>query len=206
MIKQSILITSTILLLYWGCSPDGCPRKVPSYPLLPQMERYFGNYKLDNYWIYLNQDSTKRDSIFVSNYYYSKDKNSILCIELEYKSFMLESQYLSAEKKLDVEYYADKGCCVNEFDITSKAIDFALFIEGKKEVDSLAIPGGVTALSINRAYNFTLPYNPQLVLPEVTIVHRPNAGRVVFAPDIGIVQYITNYYQDTFTLVKYHIQ
>ncbi len=206
MLKQSILITSTILLLYWGCSPDGCPRKVPSYPLLPQMERYFGNYKPDNYWIYLNQDSTKRDSVFVSNYYYTKSKNLLLCIELESKEFTLVSQYLSAQKNLDVRYLPHNGYSINNFEITSKAIDFAIFIEGKKEVDSLAIPGGVTGLSINRAYNFTLPYNPQLVLPEVTIVHRPNAGRVVFAPDVGIVQYITNYYQDTFTLVKYHIQ
>ena len=207
MYYKVILSTIGLLFLFVGCHDKIChQKKMPFYPLLPIMEKYFGNYKPDNYWIYLNQDSTKRDSIFVSNFEYERMKEPVtLCLELESKIFNLESSYLSAEKKLDVAYTPKGSCCINSFNITSKAIDFAVYIEGREAVDSLMIPAGVSGLSINRVYNYILKHNAQLPLSEVTIVHRPK-GEVVFAPNLGIVQYLTNYYQDTFTLVKYHIQ
>lgn len=72
------LLFTSILLFYSACNKERCNN--PTYvPRAKLMEEYFGNYKPGAYWIYLNRDSTKRDSIWVDNFRTAKGMNKYNC-------------------------------------------------------------------------------------------------------------------------------
>ena len=45
-----------------------CREPLKSYGFLPEMTKYFGMFKNDNWWVYVNQDGTKQDSIYITDY------------------------------------------------------------------------------------------------------------------------------------------
>lgn len=74
-------------------------------PTVPLILEYFGNYKPGNYWIYENQDGTKRDSIYVSEYstketksIESSKKDQSDCIKYDKIEFYLNSKYFEDKK------------------------------------------------------------------------------------------------------------
>src|SRR5690606_30168763 len=66
------------------------------------MDEYFGNYKPGAYWIYLNRDSTKRDSIWVDNFEAERELDNISCITSNETFFDMHCTYLDTTKKLRV--------------------------------------------------------------------------------------------------------
>ena len=83
-----------------GLNSCGCKEKpLCEMPFLG--EKYFGQYSGEaKYWIYLNQDSTKTDSVYIQNYVSETlDNHPKLCIEWERRTVDLVSQYISEEKR-----------------------------------------------------------------------------------------------------------
>jgi len=179
-----------------GCKE--CKGPLEYHPLLPQMEKYFGVYKPGNYWIYYNQDSTKVDSVYVSDYSEGKVKDNNDCVEFDLVSFKLHSEYLSTQAPIKdgilyVTYSSDYKCCVSEVSIISGEV--GIFLEAQENVDTLI--GGVVIQS------FQLWDSPEQTYYEVINYH----AFVYFAPNVGIVQYISNIdNRDTFSLATNFIQ
>jgi hypothetical protein len=84
------LFFSLVFLMF--LSSCGCKDKDYEYRSLhPSLVSHFGMYKTGSYWVYENQDKTKRDSIYVTSYLKDFNKDHINCRYDEFFKFTLKS-------------------------------------------------------------------------------------------------------------------
>jgi len=200
---SQILIQLMLCLIL--CDVSGCKKckDIEFIQLHPTMERYFSTYKTGTYWIYFNQDSSKLDSVYITNFVSTTGGSvNVKCIEWEERTFELNSNFLTPSLKLTVEYRHNDDRILTLLNATSLGRSWG--IEAKTDADTLLpIAQGP---SVWREQLFQLWDNPQLTIPEVTRYRVPNYDDFIFAPDFGIIQFNSADNIDTFRLVRYHIQ
>jgi len=164
------------------------------------MEKYFGVYKPGNYWIYYNQDSSKNDSIYISDYEESQWSDMTICQKWDYRSYSINSEYLSADKILNTEYSSEGKCCITRVTITSS--DRVVYLRAEEDTITSDDVIGINIKII------TLHLWPNLpdTLHEVVEYNDATNRLIYIAPELGIVRFVAYDIQDTFSLVKRHIQ
>lgn len=200
--KALVLILSWILITSYSCNKERCnnPTFVPRAKL---MGEYFGNYKLGAYWIYLNRDSTKRDSVWVDNIEIAKGMNQYDCEYATGYGFDIHTEYIfiyEKMKKLTLGYNAgdlytnvlymneDRWLCCAREDSNSFYLPEVNLNTGKRVIFPFVA-------------NYQLWQNSfSSILDTVSII-----DRIVVAPSIGIVQFFPTNSNDTFSLIKYYI-
>src|SRR5690606_7961908 len=60
------------------------------------MEKFFSNYEQGTVWIYLNRDSTKYDSIYLSNFQTYNAGENKNCLTGDLTEFEMNSNYLAS--------------------------------------------------------------------------------------------------------------
>ncbi|MEX0813773.1 MAG: hypothetical protein WD048_16265 [Chitinophagales bacterium] len=211
-IKYIIIITLSLFCftIMNSCQKGSCRGKVDEHYTFPdEMEKYFGVFQPDNYWIYYNQDSSKKDSIYISDFEENIRSSNIKpdCVSWDEKDFVLHSDHLVPNYKAhEVEYTFN--CCNrwkinvgmsgstpmpfqvgwqsisnNNFGYNSDSLD-SLFIINSKEIN-------------NTVYVEVLSYTAQRPLPNFF------EGTILFAPNIGIIQFSSD--MDTFKISKHNL-
>jgi len=158
------------------------------------METYFSVYKNNNWWVYKNQDSTKTDSVYISDYNEQILKTEKeVCTEHIEKKFNLHSTY----------YYHAFGY------LTTNLVEglYSNTTDGRTNSFSCGFHAQMT-IGVN-----TLPTNSSGNLYDSLIVANKKYFKVIYledypiktfhAPNVGMIKYV--YQTDTFTLRKYHI-
>ena len=160
----------------------------------PIIKKYFGNYKPGAYWIYLNRDSTKRDSVWISDYTSSPHRDRLeQCMEMEENIFKVNAVHLSR----GVSSRGSIGPNGSSFDYTIASICGYGFMARQKD-NSFRIGSSYSPGAIIKNYPLW-PGNSNEIIAEGIQVND-----VFLAPDIGIVQFVAYYGPDTFSLVKFH--
>lgn len=105
--KIYIALLLTLFLLNTSCRKKCSEEASKKSYLDPQLNAYFGMFKKGNYWVYENQDKSKRDSIYVTSY----DRKFVLditaCDDVETLEFTL--------KENSKEIVASDFVCVKGF-------------------------------------------------------------------------------------------
>jgi hypothetical protein len=180
---------------------SSCKRKCSSYhdkqPAY-HVTKYINKYVPGGYYIFLNQDSTKVDSMFLTAFDTIGQTSNELCTQYQNTSFILNSQYLSADKKVTISILND-GCCNTVFGGASATGDRSWALTAKANVDSFYASSGIV---LPKIMFYELWNNPAYTLVEVTPYKSTGQGIIYFTPLAGIVKYVTNDGRDSFTLVK----
>ena len=177
---------------------NACRKECKTYTYVPMtrlMQEYFvDNYKPGNYWIYLNRDSTKRDSMWVDGYKTARGGDKMFCIEWDETYFTIHTQYLHASEPLYIALKNDGlGMEANLFQI--KDVKSQAYTNLMAHADSATFFMGYTPISFTADFQL----NPTAVYPQVV-----QWGTIVYAPNIGIIQYTPVGTEDTFSLIKFH--
>jgi hypothetical protein len=200
--KLSCLI---ILSLFFGFILNSCEKcsSYNDYYVISETKPYFDVYKEGNWWVYQNQDSTKRDSIFITNYNDKLwDVDREYCNRYEHREFILNSNYILEEKNPKAKYYYFNANQTNFSLLINNYIH--LDISLKKEIN-------------NSTYIGTKGnHEPIEFLPSININNRTfkNVLKVKgggtdttvfhFAENTGLVQFANK--SDTFKLLKFEIK
>lgn len=161
------------------------------------MTKYFGNYVPGAWWVYLNRDSTKRDSIWVDNFKTTTITDEDNCLSADELTFDFHSSYyyLYFKPKKNIIGFNGNDLLQNQFySVDSIGIEHPGFY-AKNEKNNFYQIGGIDH-PVMQNYQLWSNY----VFPEVSII-----GRIVVAPDFGIIQYAPTNSSDTFSLIKFHL-
>jgi hypothetical protein len=166
------------------------------------MTEYFGNYKPGAYWIYLNRDSTKRDSVWVDNFKVNKLFSMNSCLTADEVSFDFHSIYFYVYEKtikLSLEYNGD-----DLYTNTLMMNNEHWLCNTRDGVDNFYLSGAIDTSGNPIVYptvsNYLLwPNDSQTHIPKVSII----MNRIIIAPSVGIVQFMPTNLNDTFSLIKY---
>ena len=157
-----------------------------------KMETFFGSYIPGNWWVYKNQDSTKRDSIYLLSFVDSVIKNETNCTAYSVRRFSLYNTHLANMNDIAVVYDANESAIT--FTMEAQNAGFPSFSSSS---DSLI-------LSLPAADN---PGNNMLdsVRLNGTSYYKILKGKkspntYYFGENRALVGWITN--TDTFNLVK----
>jgi hypothetical protein len=200
--KPILFIFSLILIM--SCDPGGDPigctdetRETFTMPTI--LEDYFGVYQEGNWWVYYNEDSTKVDSLFVTNY-----EDEIVAAEFECEqsisnNYQINATYLTPNNIPFVGKNSGSNCCV--WDVLWNYKDqkgFSLSTTGNEDSLSLFLYSPfheqIDSLKIN-----TINYY------DVIVMQTTNSGdKVFFVKNIGLIRFELD--NETFNLTKYEIQ
>jgi len=196
-----ILIMSLSIILQ-GCKKCG---HITTHEMLPLLQTYFGVYKPTHYWVYWNSDSTLKDSMYISDYstYFSMDRVNN-CDNAPHVHFLLKTSYFTEYSFLTVEYGTDKveETLKGHLEISDNrsSREIGIRVDTTFSVSSSSKLTFIDSLTIyGNSYKNVIEYQ------------QVGNGAVVFAPNIGIIKYISQrgpgYLQiDTFYLHHYFIQ
>jgi hypothetical protein len=213
--KILLLLTIIFLLGNISCIRERRCERHTQCPTAPLILDYFGNYKPGNYWIYENQDGTKRDSVYVTEYSViefktieSATKEQSDCIKYPVYRFSLHSKYLydSVGKYnciIDNEYTCDRTSMRCE----SKNKIAIFHIESRGNNDF--IERVIKLYKFNTHINSTVLYDTGFIYPDTLTLEpsiRATTPIKLFATRVGLVEFITTDLRDTFSLIKYYIQ
>ena len=154
-------------------------------------ERYFGMYKPNAYWIYTNKDSSIVDSVYITNFNIEKHKNELdECFEYDIITYNLNSMFMSS-KPINV-YYSNKEDCETSI-FESSIRDTGFTIEAKNYSEQLTSDRKIQFIdSLIIQNNFS--YGNVYCINDF----------IWFAPNYGIIQYITYDNSDTLFLKIFH--
>jgi hypothetical protein len=162
------------------------------------MSRYFGNYKPGVWAVYLNRDSTKRDSIWFDNFQTNRITDQYDCLSGDERSFDLHNTFLETTGKLRVTLgYNGSDVYTNVYKSYNALGEGYTLLYARNDSGSFYLESTVFSSSTNFAL---WPGNASSILPEVV-----KAGTLVFAPDLGLVQYSPLNTTDTFSLINFHL-
>lgn len=158
----------------------------------PLIDEYFGNYKPGAYWIFLNRDSTKRDSMWVDQYKISDiSERQFSCVSGRETEFIVHSSYLALNEATEV--LISMGG--RDFDVTYIYGDF-ISLEATKDSKEFSMPG----YEIPVLDSFKLWQQDSINYYQV--INYGSTRKI--APHIGIIQYVSyKNSNDTFSLIKY---
>jgi hypothetical protein len=177
----------------------GCPERdrYESY-LAPVLTNHFGMYKTGSYWVYENQDKTKKDSVYVSAYERYISKSKTLCSQDEIMKFTIKSTggyllYDSVCARGEDSYINFQDCPSSTFriwGITSISFRF----------NPVSVSGGSSKLEM--IPEITL--NQTNFSGEIIHIYDQDAKSVFIKEHIGFIGFITP--PDTFNLVNYYLE
>ena len=195
--RKIIIITIVSLFLFPSCLEVCKDKDVTAFGYLPEMNKYFGMYKQGNWWVYKNQDSTKTDSIYITDFIerIKKDKND--CITYPTREFRLNSLFItSGTNILKGEFINNRNCCNNTFNC-------GIVAKMNSKINTRPISGNSNpellfdSLKIgNTTYN-------NVLLFEANNDYYNTHVKAFFALYVGIIKYINQ--TDTFSIKKYRI-
>lgn len=200
--KQYLSILCMMLLIS-SCIRERECKAHKQCPIEPLMLEYFGNYKPGNYWIYENQDGTKRDSIWVSDYNTKQvkidmgNRDGSDCVEYTETRFKLFSRYWGEHTRLSALLISSTNCNNSSFSIED-TFSYGLFGASVRKNES-------TFPSMTQIFNFKTHNQPAIVYP-VGYIYQYRDANILIAPNIGVIQFTNRYLTDTFSIIKYHIQ
>jgi hypothetical protein len=188
--KQIVPILLLFLTCY--CNRDKCD-EYSGRVLSGKIDTFFGPFKPGNWWVYQNQDSTRKDSVYVTSFRDSLLKDDVNCIVYGLRRFNLHSKYFANGSDISVVY-----------DATSTGISFKTeggnFPSFTSSTDSLIV-------------SLPAPDNPGPNLRDSTrlndttyrniLVGKKNPNTFYFGKDKGLVGWTTP--ADTFNLVNARI-
>lgn len=185
------------------CFLSACKKECKTYtyvPTAPAALNYFGNYKPGNYWIYLNRDSTKRDSVWVDNYKVERTGDGqFSCTEGNVISFDLHSNYLDSTKIIPTQIRRngqDMYTTITQLYLVSYYGYYSLNAKFNSDVFYLGVnkPPFVN--------NYTL-WNYSSATYDSVVGEDRN---ILIAPQVGIIQYVPVGTADTFSLIRFFKQ
>jgi len=184
-----------LLFLTSRCDREKCEAFSGSV-LAGKMETYFGAYKAGNWWVYQNQNGTKKDSIYITAFADSLIKDEINCTVLNVRRFALVNTYLASMNNIAVVY-----------DATTTAISF------KAEAQNASFPTFTHVFTDSLIRSLPAAENPgnnklDSVRLGGTSYYNILTGKrtpniYYFGKDRGLVGWITP--TDTFRLVSFSI-
>ena len=192
--KQNLCIICMMLLI---SSCKDCKQcNYTQYETAPVILEYFGNYRPGNYWIYENQDGTKKDSIWVSDYSNRLMENEFQCYKDRKIDFYINSQYLHNQSRLSAKILIDIGS--HTVFITDQAVS------GRRIIQQKGYSSADTLYNTEVKSNVQYLSHSTLAFPIVSISVVDN---IDYAKYIGISRYVSNRNtNDTFYLTKYFIK
>jgi len=186
--KKIIILTAIIILtLFVSC------RKCKELQFCPKPEtgeRYFANYKEGTSWVYVNKDGTKKDSVFITDYTLSLEKNRTDgCIEWERHEMVVNSQYLSLNEFSVL--YENPNCSESYFGF------LGITFFAKNRTDTLYLLN--ENIYIETLKSYSLPNNLEF---SNVVKTQNNKSSFWFVPTIGLIQYTTFDNSDTLYFQK----
>lgn len=189
---KRFIIAVSLALAFASCHRCQNFTRVEQAPLI---KKYFGIYKPGAYWIYLNRDSTKRDSVWISDYVLTTGKDRLdKCLEMEESQFTLNSSYFPRGTRSSI------GPSGGDFKYT--IADVGGFFIADNDDSSFTSSGGSSYWPIVRNYALW----PNATGRTIVVSKAIQTNEMVIAPDTGIVQYIFPIGVDTFSLIKFQKQ
>lgn len=192
---KNLFLFITIAFIYIFSSCKVC-REVNYCPPPATAVEYFGAYTEGAYWIYHNHDSTKVDSVYITNYEMKREgDHTSACIDWDTKTFMLQSDFLShipIESEIGNGGYCDKATLLFRITTTS-----GICLELDDENTGFGNCGGNKEIELIKEFSLTKEAN---IKYKNVIIYD---NRFWFAPGLGIIKYITQNNIDTFYLHKY---
>ncbi len=187
---KKILILIIMVASFANIACKKCSN-ITTYKFPAATERYFGVYKQGNWWVYKNQDSTKKDSIYLTDVDNSNGKDRAIdeCVEWDRRTAKVHSSYLSSsQEEIKINYEARfNGAHFNIYQAIPTSATHVVYQDGVfKSTNAAEIP-----LFYQNGRVFTniikLKYSP-----------------IYYSPNVGIIRWETGV--DTFTLKSYYIQ
>lgn len=169
------------------------------HPLDPQMEEYFSGYKPGSYWVYANQDTTKVDSVYISQYEELITGEECECDEVVWNNFLLHTTFFDKNRDAEVFYGTSSQNFATAFSIQSRDRDISLITQ----TDTI----GCTTCKLTTEGNFKLWKDNDEIIEEIIRYTSINNNEVIFGKNIGLVQFVDLVdTQDTLRLIRYHIE
>ncbi|HBF87516.1 MAG TPA: hypothetical protein DDX39_02650 [Bacteroidales bacterium] len=157
-------------------------------------EKYFSVFKDGNYWIYYNKNLTKKDSVYISNYENNKGKDrQEYCREWDEISFTMFSNYIGEKDSANAQYNNNMECEGGRFIISGIA---SYLIRMASTYDSDTLISGTTIPIFYLNSDSSLQYKD-------VVFHN---SKYWFAPNVGLIQYVSFENLDTFYLHEYYIK
>jgi hypothetical protein len=188
-----ICCLSVILLINISCRKK-CTEEISTKRNLdPELDAYFGVFKMGNYWVYENQNQTKRDSIYVTAY----ERNYMLfmtgCHDIETLNFTL--------KATGHDVVTRDSICMSAYhnELSTQSCPDSLFFNGYGymhfSVDTITYLKLVSKCS-------SVVLNNQLYVGNLIQIY--GSDTLYMQKGIGIVGWKKN--NDTYNLVKKNVQ
>ncbi|HEB62222.1 MAG TPA: hypothetical protein ENI82_03625 [Bacteroidetes bacterium] len=177
------LILLIVIALSFGTCHTKC-RKPKPYILSVEMEKYFGSYQEGNYWVYENEEKTKLDSFYISDYEEVEGVNTLPECHMErYRRFKLNNSFFSKTDFFNVEYKNNGNCCSYAFMLRDNYDQYIFLIEENSKIKDFSLDDLKELESLiirDSSYSNVLEY----------IGTESEVGtKIYFAPNIGIVRY-----------------
>lgn len=184
------MLFNTVLLL----SCEECKdRNQCELPLAGR--NYFGAYLQESsVWIYTNQDSSKIDTISISNFQRSKAEDDENCVEWDDVRFTLNSKFISSSAvgvRISNSNECERGMARFNFDDQPAEFNFQDGVSFKMSSN--------TAGEFSRIDTFQVNNNPELIIAYVYNYE----NRYWIAPTVGLIQFVTPDQNDTFYVDKF---
>jgi hypothetical protein len=194
LMKNILLITAIVPILFLGSCKKCKEMKHVDRAYL--MTKYFDNYKPGAYWIYLNRDSTKKDSMWVDNYKTEyTGEAQFYCVFGDNVGFDLHNSFLENTHKLHVNiWFSSEDLLTTTFEAFNSNDELYTCFRAKNEGTSFYFNGDLPTFF---SYNIW-PSNTTYTFYEVV-----QDRNLLFAPGIGLIQYIPVNSTDTFSLTKF---
>ena len=188
-----ILLIVCILFITTACEKE-C-KTYTQYETAPVILEYFGNYKPGNYWIYENQDGTKIDSMWVSDYVEKNGGDELKCFQYPVREFVLNSIYLSNKNTINIKMsnLSERNFETSFIGTDTNGVDKRLIYATGIGNDSIELH------TIKKDYVIK-----SLIIKKAAIFN--NSPFYIFGSKIGIVTYPSQNKLDTFYLTKYFIK
>lgn len=173
--------------LFQSCGRK-CSNDVPIIEIDSKIIEYFGMYKQGNWWVYENSKKTKKDSVFITEFY-----ESYTCDTKDYKSapifrrVKINSTFLNTNVGTLLDLFLER----NESSWGVKVSPITMKFENSISFSNLVPPKILDTLFLSNTIHYTN-------------VLKVNTSTAIFvAPLIGIVKFENE--RDTFNLTKYKI-
>ncbi len=192
--RAIVFITGIALLfLYGSCKKCKDMQHVERSYL---MTKYFGNYKPGAYWIYLNRDSTKTDSIWVDNFQTNIVEGAqYSCLSGEEVRFDLHSIFLENTHTLQVRIgFEGQDFSRSVFEVRKTAGSYYTYFYTETKDTSFYYK----SVELLKFSSFNIwPHDSASTFFEVF-----QSNNLLFAPGVGLIQYFPTNSIDTFSLTK----
>jgi len=199
------------ILIQTGCGKCNSQSDTIKVSFSDYIHKIFNVYRPGSYFLYVNQDSTKYDSIYISNYNsYIEYEKEVSCRNSETREFFIISSFFSEGRPLKASYFIDLNNSYSIFALKSITnngnSDVNIAVYGKDNQNYLFKPIP-TEVPYEKYDNYILWKNPNIILDDVSIVRKAlgNKGDVYFSAYLGIAKFITYDFKDTFKLYKNYV-